>query len=169
MINKENQVVMKTISLCWLCFVLLGLRSQTIQNYVIASGGGHAQSANFNVSMTIGEPVIETFYSTQKHLTQGFHQHFVMATIIEDNPALSDITMFPNPVEQYLTLNIPGGSNLKLMILLFDMNGKLLFYREINEEVVTIDFTSYMAAIYFLEIRYTQQNIRKVWKIVKQE
>jgi hypothetical protein len=52
----------------------MNICAQTIQNDVVATGGGHATAGNFDMEFTIGEPVIETFDATTMMMTQGFLQ-----------------------------------------------------------------------------------------------
>jgi hypothetical protein len=59
-----------------LLFVLSGMdaSAQSLKRKVIASGGGSLRNNQYQLSFTIGEPVIAKFKSTRYILSQGFQQ-----------------------------------------------------------------------------------------------
>ncbi|MCK4677885.1 MAG: T9SS type A sorting domain-containing protein [Bacteroidales bacterium] len=67
---------MKTLLLCFisLLFFYFSSVSQTINSSVIATSGGYYEAAGLKTSITIGEPLIETYFSNDLVLTQGFQQ-----------------------------------------------------------------------------------------------
>ena len=129
------------------------LSAQSIQNDVISSGGASSSSANLQIEYTIGEPVIETFETTNLTLTQGFHQPSLTITSIEEPEGLTDISFFPNPVTDELTIEIPPHYSGEFLCSLFDLNGKLLSASTLVGGSNTINMHSFATGTYLLQIR----------------
>ena len=140
---------------------------QTIQNDVIASGGGHAVTGNIDMEFTIGEPVIETFEETNLTLTQGFHQPSLVLTSIEEPDMLTNISIFPNPVSDELSIEIPADYSSKILYHLFDINGKLLQSGEFYSGSNKLEMHSYATASYVLQISDTSTGRQIQTKIMK--
>ena len=67
---------MKTLTL--LSFMLLlftsNTKSQHIHQYVLSSNGGYFKNDYIQISYSIGEVIIDTYFSNNYFMTQGFHQ-----------------------------------------------------------------------------------------------
>jgi hypothetical protein len=135
-----------------LLFAFQFLQAQSIQNDVISSGGASVSTATLKMDYTIGEPVIETFSTGGNVLTQGFHQPNITLTSIEKPESLNDIQVFPNPVEDELTIEIPAQYESAFIYRLFDINGKLLVQSSVFAGSHKLYMHSYAAGTYILQI-----------------
>ncbi|MBE7442674.1 MAG: hypothetical protein HS119_09505 [Flavobacteriales bacterium] len=58
-----------------LLFIACGANAQVVlERQVIGSAGGYVVGANMSLSSTVGEAVVQTLFSVNKILTQGFQQ-----------------------------------------------------------------------------------------------
>jgi len=78
----------------------------------------------------------------------------------------NDISVYPNPACQNITVNIKGNSGIKLQIV--DFSGKNVAQTINTGEVNTIDISHLMEGMYFLQI-FENGNVIYTQKIIKQE
>lgn len=106
------------IAIFLLLFGYAGLQNvtaQTIERTVWATDGGEYEGAAQSISWTIGEPCSEAFTSGGEIITQGFHQPEInlSTSIASDDAENGMLSVYPNPVSQYINLNfeglLPGG------------------------------------------------------------
>ncbi|MEN8250213.1 MAG: hypothetical protein ABFS32_14870, partial [Bacteroidota bacterium] len=82
------------------CFIL------TAQE-VVSSGGETGTAAGYEISWTVGEPVIETVSDGTNTLTQGFHQTKLTVTSVNEFSISGiELKVFPNPTEDYVHIHI---------------------------------------------------------------
>ncbi len=75
-----------------------------------------------------------------------------------DNPTLSDLRIFPNPVKDVLTISGPDIE----MVNIYNMTGQLIF-RE--QHVNSLDVSTFPVGVYLLEVQSgTQKSVRKFVK-----
>lgn len=141
-----------TVLLIFSCLVSVGVFAQTLQNDVVASGGGSAESGTISIEYSIGETVIETTESTGIILTQGFLQPMLSVTSIDEENMLSGISVYPNPVGDELIIEISGDFIHPLQSMLFDINGKLLFETQLSYGTHALNMQKYVQGTYFLKI-----------------
>lgn len=92
-----------------------------------AAGGTLTGSDGSTLGFTVGE-VATLVLNNDSQLRQGFWQSFeVLIPVIEVDGTKAEITVFPNPFEDVLSLRINGSLTQAIDILLFDLNGRLLF------------------------------------------
>lgn len=135
-----------------LSFMSACLFAQTIQNDVIGTTGGSAESGTISIEYSVGETVIETAESTEITLTQGFLQPMLSVTSIDDENILSGISVYPNPVGDELIIEISGDFIHPLQSMLFDINGKLLYESQLSSGTHTLNMQKYVQGTYFLKI-----------------
>lgn len=145
--------------------------SQSVEPEVYATSGGHYTGTNAQLSFTIGEPVIETVSNTNNIITQGFHQTSYDITSIKENPDLGyEISVFPNPVDNTLQVNINGTvDNSTLKIELMDITGKILTNEKIAGTIITyqLNMKEYASGSYFLRITNEKKQLINSFKIQK--
>jgi len=134
---------------------------------VISSGGKTETTVGYEVSWTIGEPVIKTISSGTNILTQGFHQSKLIVTAITEIlfPELN-VKVFPNPTQDYVIIQFnkltqnPGFS-------LFDLSGKLLQSQLISASETHFNLSEYANGTYLLKLNQDLQQPLQTFKIVK--
>lgn len=152
----------------------LGLRTcsaQSITPEVISPAGDYFINGSNALSWTLGEPVIETFSSANNKISQGFQQpYYIVTDITENKNEQLQISVFPNPVAEYINISINGsGQNSPFTIELLDATGKLVLQSHVYNPSSTIQFPldKLPVATYFLNIYSSEKTIFKTYKIQK--
>ena len=82
------------------------MEGQDLSPMVNCSGGETFYAQNYSLDFVIGEPLSESYEMQQTMLTQGFLQDIVGPTAISEIQAqLPDITLYPNPVLNSLSID----------------------------------------------------------------
>ncbi len=157
---------MKTLSyfIIGMCFTI-NLSAQQSTN----TSGGNATGTGGTVSYSVGQMNYTTNTGTGGSACQGVQQPFEIFALtgIKNTKDLSiNLTAFPNPTSNYLTLSIESATSKNLTYQLFDMHGKLIATQKISEKETKVEMSNYAAATYFIKI--TENNsILKTFKIIK--
>jgi len=72
------------VGLLFLCATWSSALAQSLSHDVISSGGDHYSAGSLQVSITIGEPLNESYLSANEGLTQGFHQLYMQRNAVFD-------------------------------------------------------------------------------------
>jgi hypothetical protein len=135
---------------------------------LVSTAGDFYQNNSGSLSFSLGELAIETFLSTNNILTQGFQQTNLVAVSIKELPGLDfEISVYPNPVKDIVVLKIPSEKLVGKQYKLYDMDGKLLQIKLLNETETEISFSSLTPATYFIKVGEGEKEL-KTFKIVKQ-
>ncbi|WP_055446591.1 LamG-like jellyroll fold domain-containing protein [Lacinutrix mariniflava] len=70
---------------------------------------------------------------------------------INDNNKLSNISIYPNPTSRLL--NISNIDGIELQLSIYDINGRLLLSKTCNQDVNTIDISSFSNGMYLLKMK----------------
>lgn len=161
---------MKQMVLCFLIPFLLLMHGACLSQQVISTTGTHAAGANVQLSWTIGEPVIETFTGTSVILTQGFHQSRLTVTTVDPvvYPGVT-LLVYPNPVSSFLKLEIKGEGLKDLSFCLYDINGRLLQNKQVENQPEMIGMENYAPGAYFLKVFRENSLPLQSFKIVKNQ
>jgi Secretion system C-terminal sorting domain len=154
---------MKIMILLLLVFSSTAMMAQQI----VATAGGTLGNASGSISYTIGEGIAQTFSRGDKVLTQGFQQSYLSVstekTILDLN---FSITVFPNPTTDVVTLRVAKENPSGLLYLLYDLNGRLLSKKVIENSDTTVPFQSLQTGTYLLEVMDGKLGL-KTFKIIK--
>ncbi|MFH2095693.1 MAG: T9SS type A sorting domain-containing protein [Bacteroidota bacterium] len=151
-----------------LSFAAFGLFSQSMAPDVIASSGGYHENTNASISWTIGECVIETFQGSTAIMTQGFHQTNLDITEVERNEFFDfSCQVYPNPVSDFITIDILNSEFETYTVEIYDANGKRLINKKLSGNSEKIDFSSYPAAAYFVKIQSPGGENLRSFKVIK--
>lgn len=78
-----------------------------------------------------------------------------------------DITIFPNPTQGKLVINITNlSSDVLALVSVYDISGKTFFSSHARDVSTEIDISDKPANVYFLKIEISGKNT--VWEIIKQ-
>lgn len=145
--------------------------AQSITPEVIAPAGDYFVNGSNALSWTLGEPVIETFSSVNNKLSQGFQQPYYIVTDISENKNEQlQISVFPNPVVEYINISINGLiQNSPFTLELLDATGKVVLQSKVHNPSSTTQFPlgKLPVATYFLNIYSSEKAIFKTYKIQK--
>ena len=147
------------------CFSITTAKAQQSTN----SAGGNASGTGGSVSYSIGQMNYTTNTGTSGSVCQGVqipYEIFAITNVDEAKGLNINLSAFPNPTFDNLTLKIEGTAAKNLCYLLFDMNGKLLANQKLVEAETKIAMNNYAAATYFIKI-IENNNTLKTFKIIK--
>lgn len=104
-------------------FSLLFTLSLSAQEVVSTQGSSYS-NASGQLDFTIGEVIINTGTSGSTSLTQGFHQTNWKFLGLTDFAPKYEVTIFPNPSSEYLTIQTNSFENVSYS--LHDAQGKIV-------------------------------------------
>jgi hypothetical protein len=141
---------------------------------LVSTAGNHVKKGTVQLSWTIGETVIETFTGADNILTQGMHQSKLTVTAIEESIESGfNISALPNPASESVILRFDHMPDQQADWLgkdfyfqLYNLSGKLLIYKHVEDVETVILMDSFAPSTYFLIIIEDNKEIR-TFKIIK--
>lgn len=132
------------------------------------SAGNDASSASGTVHYSIGQITYTTHSGINGSSAQGVQQPFeIMAIVgIELKDIQLELSAYPNPAINSLTLKVENYVQEKLTFQLTDVAGKLISSNHITSELTQIPMNELPAASYFLIVSNEDQLIKN-FKIIK--
>jgi len=146
-------------------FLLLGLGGLHAQESPTAAGG-EATGSGGTASYSIGQVVYTTNTGTNGSVAQGVQQPFEISTTVGINETSIHLEMsvYPNPTTDYLTLKVEDNSNLSYQ--LYDLQGKVIENKKVNANSTIITMEALPKATYFLRVT-DNKNTVKTFKVIK--
>ena len=155
-----------------LLLLLIAVSQNAISQKIIRQsigclGSSYNSGKTYIIQQTIGQPSnTTTFYYGKSCVRQGFLQPLNIANTTLSTDDNINLTVFPNPVSDNLTIEI-SGSDKTFTFNVTDILGKTILTSEINESNEQIINTSgWNKGIYFINI-YSGKNLQAVKKIIK--
>ncbi|MFK5889771.1 MAG: T9SS type A sorting domain-containing protein [Flavobacteriaceae bacterium] len=81
-----------------------------------------------------------------------FNTKTIGGVLAVNNARLLQFSMYPNPSDNYVTLQLPSGTN-KANVKIFDYLGKTLIQKNLNSSNNNLDVSNLSAGIYFVRIQ----------------
>ena len=136
---------------------------QNIDHNVIGTDGGYAENNQFTISYTIGELVTDfaSDSSLNIDLSQGFQQSFIRFVSVEDYVFEVDIDVFTNPAIDFLNVSV-NSIHSRLALDIYDVSGKLISHKDVNESKFQISFSAIAAGNYLLVFSNNQNKLKTI-------
>ena len=137
---------------------------------VVTGCGGSLQGysmVSVKSDFTLGEIAIETIFSENFMLTQGFHQAS-LGIISLNEDVYSKISLYPNPTVDIINLELRGVEGLYAQVNILDLSGKIIYSELVatNNEKHQINTSILKIGSYILEvIGEEQKDIFKIQKL----
>lgn len=149
-------------------FFLMGFQINSSAQASVTSGGGNSSGTGGAISFTIGQTAFSSISSPLGSITQGVQQPFEISVMtgIENQSILLSWSVYPNPVDHNLTLNIGNYDGEKFSYNLFDVNGNLLEDERISGIETTISMADFLSGIYFIRV-HNKGMVVKTFKVIK--
>jgi hypothetical protein len=130
--------------------------------------GGDATGSGGSVAYSVGQIVYTTHTGTTGSVAQGVQQPYEISVVlgIENSLIDLDISAYPNPTTQNLTLNIGNDISETLHFQLCDLSGKIIERRKISNRTETIHMENLATGPYFLKVSNANNEV-KIFKIIK--
>jgi hypothetical protein len=148
-------------------FLLLGLGGLHAQESPTATGG-EATGTGGTASYSIGQVVYTTATGTSGSVAQGVQQPYEISTTVGINETSINLEMsvYPNPTTNYLTLKVKNEQVESLNFQLIDLQGKVIENKKVTASNTTITMEALPKAVYFLNVVSNNQLV-KTFKIIK--
>jgi hypothetical protein len=152
----------------YLLILLIALCSTFLQaQEVVTTAGSYGETTSGSLSWTIGEPVIETITNETNTLTQGFQQSKLTVTTINDLKVSGiELSVYPNPTNSFLSIEVKTDKQRDFLLSLFDLNGRLILQKKMAGNKQTIKMQNYKPGTYILKVTEANKEIR-TYQIVK--
>jgi len=153
--------------------LFFGLKQGWSQNQkleVISSAGDFSANSNYNVTWTVGEPVIKTIGNGTHFITQGFNQtQWVIVGVWNYIPTDIEASVYPNPMSTDLNLSFPAVNELqgKHQFVVYDLLYKPVFISQIESEEENYDLSFLSNGTYLVQIMDEDGRFLKTFKIIK--
>lgn len=141
----------------------------TMAQHSSNTSGGNASGIGGTVSYSVGQISYTANTGTGGSACQGVQQPYEIFTVTSTDDLKDlkiNLSAFPNPTFDNLTLMIESASATNLSYQLFDINGKLLATQKLDGVENKIAMNNYVASTYFIKITENSKII-KTFKIIK--
>jgi hypothetical protein len=162
---------MKTLILCaCLTVSCFQLQSQTISKQVLGTSGESLSNETHILNFTVGEPIVGMVQNGVA-VHQGFWSElFSDGTLSVSTLTNEDaISIFPNPVVNYINFYFKQTVSTNYNVKLFDINGKQVLDATLQSQSqnVPLDISQLSDGMYVLTIESKETNYLKSFKIIK--
>ncbi len=162
---------MKTLILCaCLTVSYFQLQSQTISKQVLGTAGESLSNGTHTLNFTVGEPIVGMVQNGVA-VHQGFWSElFSDGTLSVSTLTNEDtISIFPNPVVNYLNFHFKQTVSTNYNVKLFDINGKQVLGTTLQSQSqnAPLDISQLSDGMYVLTIESKETNYLKSFKIIK--
>jgi len=156
----------KKLTVSALLLLGLGLTGLQAQESVNATGGNASGSGGI-VAYSVGQVVYTTDTGTNGSVAQGVQQPYEISVVtgLEEAKGIN-LSAYPNPTTDYLTLEVKDFELSNLHFQLYDMNGKLLQSEKITGKQTRIVMSNLVPATYFVKVTEGNKEV-KTFKIIK--
>ncbi|MBK9390286.1 MAG: T9SS type A sorting domain-containing protein [Bacteroidetes bacterium] len=101
------------------------LLSQSLSHQVIVPVAGLQSSGKIHYSQTVGEAAVSVIGCTEYVFTQGFQQPgFIIKK--ETPPPGNGVKVYPNPVTDFVTIELFGSGSRTFLIDFFNISGTII-------------------------------------------
>ena len=138
----------RSIGVFVICFCVSCLFAQKITPTVISNAGAVMKVGNNSIEWTLGEIATETLRGNKNIITQGFHQTN-LTIVTTNNPSISGLQIYPNPVEEELIIDNQSGKTISLHV--FSITGQCVIENNFNPGIQNINMNALPAGTYVLQ------------------
>ena len=105
--------------------------AQQLSHQVLLPAAGIVSTGAINYSQTIGETAVTMISSTEFILTQGFQQPGIKL-IPGDPPQGNGVKAYPNPVIDYLNIELFGEKGRSFRVTVVNINGIIIYTEDLS-------------------------------------
>ncbi len=161
---------MKKLIIVFIIILVKTSFSQNIERELVSSSGGCFNNEYYQIDWSIGENLTEMYSNEYYVLTQGFQQGGYNISLIHEIDKEINISVFPNPVTNYITVDLEGVNRIfnKEIIQLEILDSKGNILKRINVDTIEkyqVHF-NFSSGIYFMKVLINEKVIKK-FKLIK--
>lgn len=149
------------LALFILLFNTLNSLSQDLKHQMISSQGASVSTeSGLRITQTIGQQSISGNSIGGVVVQQGYQQSFWKILMSQNAIDTKGIKLYPNPASDILYVHFGTLNDLPIHLTLFDLNGRLVFDRNIKIEnyQININVSSLVAGMYLIKIKGAKLN-----------
>ncbi|MCZ2083091.1 MAG: T9SS type A sorting domain-containing protein [Flavobacteriales bacterium] len=133
----------------------------------ILAAGNNAQSAAGSVAYSVGQIFYETQESATGKVNAGVQQPYeIFPLATNENSLQNKITVYPNPVKDFLIVDFNSEKLEKSSYQLFDGTGRIINKGELKNLKTEINTSTLSSGLYMLSIS-SEGKMVKTFKIIK--
>lgn len=142
--------------------------SKTQAQQSVNASSGNATGTGGTVSYSVGQIDYTSITGSGASSNQGVQQHYEIFILGTTNFPNINLTMvvYPNPTTSFVNLKIEDYALDNLNYTLFDMQGRQLESKKINQDETQIQMENLPLAIYFINVLDKNKTL-KTFKIIK--
>jgi hypothetical protein len=141
--------------------------SLVAQNTTLSSGG-EVVGVGGVTSHSIGQIFIENYVNQSGNVHLGIQQSYEIATLgLVSSEINIRLSIFPNPVSDYLIIEIPLLEILGLTYSIYDSQGRIITTGTIQTEVTQVSVSDLHPATYVLCIKNKELNELQSFRLIK--
>ena len=130
------------------------------------SSGGNASSSSGSVSYSIGQVVYTSAEGDNGSINQGVQQPYTVDVITGIEHSEIDLSVFPNPTQGQITLNIALDRTESYSCSLFDATGRLVFAHDKLNPATIISLEAFAVGTYTLSVS-KEKEVVKSFRVVR--
>ncbi len=159
---KKNKTISKITLILFLGSVGICEAQQSIN-----AAGNQAQSATGSVSYSVGQIFQQNLTSATGKVDQGVQQPYEIYNLATNENAMqANITVYPNPVKEFLIVDFNSKKLQNATYQLFDGTGRILNKGELKNVTNDINTSTLHSGMYILSISSEGKTV-KTFKIIK--
>lgn len=132
------------------------------------TSGNISSSGEGSVSYSIGQVVYNSYQNTSGRLDQGLQQVYEESLLSVKGPEFNDsISVFPNPTENHLILQVANHDQQELYYQLIDLQGRLVSQGVIEDKQTRINTVNLPSAVFIVRVMNEEHQTKKSFKVLK--
>ena len=157
----EKPVILLLLSL--LCIINTSVSQESIN-----ASAQTVKNETGSVSYSVGQTFYSSYANSNGSINEGIQLLFEILVItgIEETDVQMEYTVFPNPAENYLILEIKDKDFSRMFYQVYNLDGKLLINEKISSAQTTISLRGLAPSTYFIKIMDENQEV-KTFKVIK--
>jgi len=162
----SNNTFMKFIVSLICMLAALSVCSQKMHHQMISSQStSSVTSSGIQVKQTVGQISATGNFSGKFSIQQGYQQSNWPAYLATSKDIA--ISSYPNPFTQFINFKFIGSNATKVLIQIFDINGKSVYLKEhaVENKLFRIALSKLAIGVYLVKVK--NQNLYHFTKIIK--
>ena len=157
----------KLLQFKMLTVLLLGISGIYEAQQTTLVAGENAESATGSVSYSVCQIFYEPQQSATGRVTAGVQQPYEIFTLAtQDNAVQNSISVYPNPVKDFLIVDLSGEKFKDPIYQLFDGTARIISKGELKKMKTEINTSALSSGLYILSVSSEGKTV-KTFKIIK--
>ena len=132
------------------------------------TSGGEVTGTGGSMSFTVGQMDYIEVKGNTGAMHQGIQHPFEVSVVSDvEEPAFNgNISIYPNPTQNMLTLSVTNNETAEMSYSLFDIKGQLITSQKLSGNQTNIQLTDFAASTYIIKVM-SQNTELKSFRIIK--